>query len=150
MLMTFKTLKSFQTIKVLMTWAVCTWHDTHNLYSVQVLKMSSKEVRHEVEGEVKEFFARSSIHGLAYFFSEFSLVERLFWVIVTIAMLASGSVWVNTALNDWAQNPTVLNTEISSTLEAIQVCPLKLILIKKTHTFLLVSHHHYLPKLCTR
>jgi hypothetical protein len=72
-------------------------------------KPKAKNLDRKVQRQVKEFLEASSIHGLAYFAnSDYSYVQRLFWIVVTTIMISIGSAWVNTLRAGWEANPTKL------------------------------------------
>ena len=49
-----------------------------------------------VQESVKMFLESSSTHGLVYFLTNFSMLERMFWVIITAIMISMGAIWINT------------------------------------------------------
>ena len=79
--------------------------------------------------EFKDFFANSSIHGLAYFFGGFNTLERVFWMLATGTMFTVAFVWINDALDEWAENKVTTRTESTTyPIEKVQfptvtICP---------------------------
>ena len=44
--------------------------------------------------EAKIFCETTSAHGLVYFFGAISILERIFWILITMTMVVMGIVWV--------------------------------------------------------
>jgi len=78
---------------------------------------------------LKTFMENSSICGLAHISNSKTNLERIFWVVVSILMIAGTGYLTAEALNYWAENPISTVVETFPIFEVkfpkIVVCPPK-------------------------
>ena len=78
---------------------------------------------------VKNFLETSSICGLAHISNSKSILERLYWVVISILMVAATAYLTAVAFNEWDAKPisTIIETFPIDQVEfpKIVVCPPK-------------------------
>ena len=80
-------------------------------------------------GIVAEFLENSSICGWAHIANSKTKIERAYWIIVSVLMIAGAGYLIADAFDDWANNPiaTITEPETISRVKfpQIVVCPPK-------------------------
>ena len=77
----------------------------------------------------KEFLENSSICGLAHIANSKTKIEKAYWIVVSVLMIAGAGYLIKDAFDDWAKNPisTITEPETISQVKfpQIVVCPPK-------------------------
>lgn len=69
----------------------------------------------KVQATVQDFCESTSIHGCAYFFDKITILERVFWVTITLIMFIFAGTLISQSFVNWREQATQLREKVADT-----------------------------------